>query len=59
MKDLEHDVKSSCLERFIGSIEASLVSGVQGLDLKENFQPFVGLVSVKECSSRILGIQGV
>ena len=53
------DVKGSCLERFIGGIEASLVSGVQGLDPRKNFQLFIGLVSVKECISRILGIQGI
>ena len=53
------DAKSSCLERFVGSIEASLVSGVEGLDPKKNFQPFIGLVRVKECISRILGIPGI
>ena len=41
--------RSSCLERFEVSAEASVVSGVQGKDPKENFQPFIGLVRVKEC----------
>ena len=45
--------RSSCLERFEVGIEASIVSGVQGLDTKENFQPFIGLVRVKE---RISGV---
>ena len=54
-----YDTKSSCLERLVDSIEASLVYGVQGLDLKRNFQPFIGLVRVKECISEILGIQGI
>ena len=54
-----YDTKSSCLERFVGGIEASLVSGVQWLDPKKNFQPFIGLVRVKECISGILGIQGI
>ena len=41
--------RSSCLERFEVSIEASMVSGVQGLHPKDNFQPFIGLVGMKEC----------
>ena len=45
--------RSSCLERFKVVIEASMVSGVQGLDPKENFQPFIGLVRVKECISGV------
>ena len=36
-----------------------MVSDVQGLDQKQNFQPFIGLVRVKECISGILGIQGI
>ena len=40
--------RSSCLERFEVGIEASIVSG---LDPNENFQPFIGLVRVKECIS--------
>ena len=54
-----YNANSSCLERFVGSVEASLVSGVQRLDPKKNYQPFIGLVSVKECISRILEIQGI
>ena len=54
-----YDAKSSCLERFVDGIEASLVSGVQGLDPKKYFQPFIGLVRVKECIRGILGIQGI
>ena len=30
-----------------------MVSGVQGLDPKENFQSFMGLVRVKECISGV------
>ena len=45
--------RSSCLERFEVSLKASMVSGVQGLDPKENFQPFIGLVRVKECISGV------
>ena len=56
---LDLQSKSSCLERFVGGIQASLVSNVQGLDPKKNCQPFIGLVRVKECISRILGIQGI
>ena len=41
--------RSSCLERFEVSIEASMVSGGQGLDPRENFQPFIGLLRVKMC----------
>ena len=44
---------NSCLERFVEGIEASMVSGVQGLDPKKNFQPFIGLVRVKECISGV------
>ena len=51
--------KGGCLERVVDSVEASMVSGVQGLDPKKNFQPFIGLVRVKECNSGILGIQGI
>ena len=54
-----YDAKSSCLEWFVGGIEASLVSGGHGLDQKKNFQPFIGLLRVKECISGILGIQGI
>ena len=54
-----YNAKSSCLGRFVDGIEASLVSGVQGLDPKKNFQPFMGLVRVKECINGILGIQGI
>ena len=53
------NAKRSCLGTFVGSVEASLVSGVQGLDPKKNFQPFIGLVRVKECISGILGIQEI
>ena len=35
-------------KRFLDGTEASLVSGVQGLDPKQNFQSFRGLVRVKE-----------
>ena len=38
------------------SIEASEISGVQGLDPKKNFQPFIWLVIAKECISGVLGI---
>ena len=43
-----YDAKDGCLERFLDGIEASLVSGVQGLDPKQNFQSFTGLVRMKE-----------
>ena len=42
---------------FVGFVLASLVSGVQGLDPRRNFQPFVRLVRVKECVNGILRIQ--
>ena len=45
--------RSSCMERFEVSIEASILSGVQGLDSKENIQHFIGLVRVKECISGV------
>ena len=48
-----------CLERFLDGVEVSLVCGVQGLDSKQNFQPFIGLVRVKECISGILGFIGI
>ena len=54
-----YNAKSSCLERFVGGVEASLFSGVQGLDPKKNFLPFIGLVRMKDCISVILGIQGM
>ena len=54
-----YNAKGGCLERVVDGIEASMVSDVQGLDPKENFQPFIGLVRVKECISGILGIQGI
>ena len=54
-----YNVKSSCPERFVGGLEVSLVSGVQGQDPKKNVQSFIGLVWVKECISGILGIQGI
>ena len=54
-----HDAKSSCLERYVGGVEASLVSNVQRLDPMRNFQPFIGLVMVKECINGILEIQGM
>ena len=54
-----YDAKGGCLERFVDSVEASLVSGVQGLDRKKNCQSFVGLLRVKECIIGILGIQGI
>ena len=38
-------------------MQVSLVSGVQGLEPRRNFQPFIGLVRVKECLSGILRIQ--
>ena len=41
--------RSSCLEWFEVGIEASEISGVQGQDLKENFQTFIGLVRVERC----------
>ena len=50
------DAQGGCLERFLDDIEASLVSGVQGLDPKQNFQSFIGLVMVKKYISGILGI---
>ena len=43
--------RSSCLEMFEDGIEGSMVSGVQGLDPKKNFQPFIELVRVTECIS--------
>ena len=45
--------RSSCLERFEVGVEASAVSGVQGLNPKENFQPFKGLVRVKKFISGV------
>ena len=54
-----YDAKGGCLERFVDGIEASMVSGVQGLDPKKNVQPFIGLMRMKECISGILGIQGI
>ena len=45
--------RSICLERFVDGIEASMVSGVQGLDPKKDCQPFIGLVRVKECISGV------
>ena len=42
----------------VDCVEASMVSGVQGLDPKKIFQPFIGLVRVEECISGILWIQG-
>ena len=54
-----YNAKGGCLERFVGGIQASLVSGVQGLDPKKNFQPFIGLVRAKEYVSGILGIQEI
>ena len=39
------------------SVEASEISGLQGLDPKKNFQPFVWLVIMKECISGVPGIQ--
>ena len=45
--------RSICLERFVDSVEASMVSGVQGLDPKKYFQAFIGLVRVKECISGV------
>ena len=45
--------RSICLERFANGVEASIVSGVQGLDPKRNFQSFIGLVRVKECISGV------
>ena len=54
-----YGAKGGCLERVVDGIEASMVSGVQGLDPKKNFQPFIGLVRVKEYISGILGIQGI
>ena len=54
-----YDAKGGCLVKFIGGVEASMVSGVQGLNPKKHFQPFLGLVKVKECISGILGIQGI
>ena len=56
---LDYDAESSCLERFVGNVEASLVSGVQGLHQKINVQPFIGLARVKECIMGILGMQGI
>ena len=44
---------SSCLERFEVSIEASMVSGVQVTGPKGKFQPFIGLVRVKEYISGV------
>ena len=57
MKNLITMQRSSCLEGFVVGVEASMVSGVQGLDPKKHFQPFIGLVRVKKCISGILGIQ--
>ena len=50
---LVNDVKEKCMiqrysQIYKVSIEASEVSGVQGLDPKENFQPFIWLGSVKD-----------
>ena len=56
---LDYNAKGGCLERFVDGIEASMVSGVQGLDPKKNFQSFIELVRMKECISGILGIQGI
>ena len=41
------------IKQFGVSIEASKISSVQGLDPKENFQPFIWLVCVKECISQV------
>ena len=51
--------KSSWLKRSVGFDQASSVCGVHGLDPGRNFQPFIGLVSVKECISGVLGIQKI
>ena len=40
------------------SAEASEVSGVQGLDPNENFQPFIQLGSMKLCVNWSLGSRG-
>ena len=60
-KDEKLDVqcKSSWLKRFVGGIQDSVVCGVQGLDPRKNYQPFIGLVRVKECISGIPGIQSI
>ena len=38
-----YNAKGGCLERFVDSVEASMVSGVQGLDPKEIFSAFYGV----------------
>ena len=35
-----YNVKGGCLERFVDDVEASLVSGIQGLDSKKTFSAF-------------------
>ena len=35
-----YNAKGGCMERFVDGVEASLVSGVQGLDPKETFSAF-------------------
>ena len=56
---LNAPIKSSWRKRSVGCAQASLVCGVQGLDPGRNFQPFIGLVRVKECIRGILGIQAI
>ena len=41
------------------SVEGSEISGVQGLDPKKNFQPFIWLVIANEFISGVLGIQWI
>ena len=43
--------------RGLYAVQDSLVSAVQGLDTRRDFQPFIGLVRVEECVSGILRIQ--
>ena len=50
--------RSSRFVQLEGSIEASEISGVQGLDPKENFHPFIWLVITKECISGFGGFNG-
>ena len=51
--------RSSRFVQLEVSIEASEISGVQVLEPKENLQPFIWLVIVKECSSQVFGIQWI
>ena len=43
--------------RGLQAVQVSLVGSAQGLDLRRNFQSFIGLVRVKECVNGTLRIQ--